>query len=189
MLYSIFKWLMFLINKIVFRLEIVGSEKIPEDGPIIIVGNHKSNMDPLMICSMVKRKISWMGKKELWENRFLRTILNAVGAFPVDRQGVDIDAIKKSMKILKEGGTLGLFPEGTRVKSFDESRIKHGVALIAQRTNSKVVPIYIEGDYVPFKKMRLIVRDVVDFKDVKKLTSEEYQDLSVEIMKKVYNGD
>lgn len=189
MLYKISKGLGFLIYKLFFNIQIIGSEKIPEEGPVIIIANHKSAQDPLLITSMVKRQIYWMAKIELFENKFLAKILYKLGAFPVDRDIADIAAIKKSILILRNNSVLGIFPEGTRVKEFDENMIKPGIAMIAQRTKSKVVPIYIEGNYKIFRKMRLIVRDPIDFSEIPKLTNEEYSKLSVDIMKKVYFGD
>ncbi len=189
MFYTILKTITFIIYKLVFNIEIIGSEKIPLDGPVIIIANHKNAQDPLLISSLIKRKISWMAKIELFENKLLARILYKLGAFPVDRDIADIAAVKKSMVILRNNSVLGIFPEGTRVGKFDESKVKPGISMIAQRTKSKVVPIYIEGDYKIFRKMRLLVRDPIDFADVPKLTNEDYLDLSVNIMKKVYYGD
>lgn len=189
MFYKILKIIAFIIYKIVFNIEIVGSEKIPSDGPVIIIGNHKSAQDPLLISSLVKRQIHWMAKIELFKNKFLEKVLTSLGAFPVDRDIADIAAVKKSMIILRNNSVLGIFPEGTRVGKFDKSKVKPGIAMIAQRTKSKVVPIYIEGEYKIFRKMRLLVRDSIDFAEVPKLSNDDYLDLSVDIMKKVYYGD
>lgn len=189
MFYKILTSLALIIYKIIFNIEIIGDEKIPLNGPVIFIANHKSAQDPILISSKVKRQINWMAKKELFENKFLSKILYKLGAFPVDRDIADISAVKKSMIILRNNSALGIFPEGTRVENFNENQIKPGVAMIAQRTKAKIVPIYIQGEYKIFRKMKLFVRDPIDFSEVPKLTNEEYTDISIDIMKKVYYGD
>lgn len=190
MLYNILRVVARFIHNIVYYPEIIGIENIPDQGPLIIVGNHKSLWDPIFLTSYVKnRKIHWMGKEELWKNKFLAFFLDSLGAFPVNRKSADIDAVKKSLRILKNNEVLGIFPEGTRVKKFDESMIKSGTGMIAQKTGSIVVPIYIEGDYKLFKQMKIKVRKPISFKEMPKLSNEGYRELSVDLMKKVYFGD
>ena len=84
-----------------------------------------------------------MGKKELFKNKFFNIFLNWLLVFPVDREVNDIGAVKKALRILKSGGVLGIFPEGTRVKEFNPENAKAGVALLALKSNSPVIPVYI----------------------------------------------
>ena len=188
MIYKIFKILALIVFKILYRCEIVGLENMPDQGPFIIAANHKSNLDPLMISALVKPQIRWMAKKELYENKFLAALMNSVGAFPVDRQANDIKAVKTAMKILKSNQILGVFPEGTRVKEIDPSKVKSGVALLAHRTKSKIVPIYVEGNYKIFRKIKVYVRPSIDLSEHKKLTQEEYHEISQEMIKIIYYG-
>ena len=174
----------------IYRLEVHGRENIPQDSErLIICGNHKSNLDPVAISAIFERQIFWMAKKELFENKFFGGFLTKLGAFPIDREGNDLAAIKKSLKILKNEDVLGIFPEGTRVKEADYTRIKSGIALIAQKTNSRVLPVYIEGDYKPFRKTRIYFRKPVKINKEIKHSPGELENISQDIMRIVYGDE
>lgn len=174
----------------IYRLEVHGRENIPQDSErLIICGNHKSNLDPVAISAIFERQIFWMAKKELFNNKFFGGFLTKLGAFPIDRQGNDLAAIKKSLKILKNEDVLGIFPEGTRVKEADYTRIKSGIALIAQKTNSRVLPVYIEGDYKPFRKTRIYFREPVKINKEIKYSPGELENISQDIMRIVYGDE
>ena len=174
----------------IYRLEVHGRENIPQDSErLIICGNHKSNLDPVAISAIFQRQIFWMAKKELFENKFFGGFLTKLGAFPIDREGNDLAAIKKSLKILKNEDVLGIFPEGTRVKEADYTRIKSGIALIAQKTNSRVLPVCIEGDYKPFRKTRIYFREPVKINKEIKYSPGELENISQDIMRIVYGDE
>ncbi|CDZ74462.1 1-acyl-sn-glycerol-3-phosphate acyltransferase [Peptoniphilus sp. ING2-D1G] len=189
MLYKILRILVLIIFKIIFRCEIIGAEKIPANTPVIISPNHKSNFDPFLVSALVKPQIHWIAKKELFEFKPLGALIYAVGGFPIDREKSNIKAIKTAMNILKNNKILGLFPEGTRVKKPDFENPKSGVALIAHRTKSTVVPMYIDGNYTPFKKMKLIVRDPMDLSKLPKAEQKDYDSISLDILKSIYGVD
>ena len=96
-----------------------------------------------------------MAKKEIFNNKILSFIVRRLGAFPVSRNEVDISAVKKSLKILKEDRVLGIFPEGTRVNKLDLNNAKAGVSLLAIRSKSPVLPVYIESNYKLFSKVKI----------------------------------
>ncbi|WP_138159759.1 lysophospholipid acyltransferase family protein [Peptoniphilus catoniae] len=189
MLYKIFRFIGLIFIKLLFRVELVGKENFPKEGPIIVAPNHKSNFDPIFVSCLIKTQIHWMAKKELYRSKILGYIVDLMGAFPVDRQATDIKAIKKAMGILKEKKVLGIFPEGTRVKNQDFSNPKSGVALIGHRTKSKIVPIYIDGNYKLFRKMRLVIRKPIDLSQTPKLNQKDYDDLALKILKSIYGVD
>ncbi|MBU5669166.1 1-acyl-sn-glycerol-3-phosphate acyltransferase [Peptoniphilus sp. MSJ-1] len=176
--------------KILYKLEIYGEENIPKDNKrLIICGNHRSNLDPVFISLAFRRQVFWMAKKELFEFKPLGWFLTKLGAFPVDRHSNDIKAIKNSLKILKNENVLGIFPEGTRVKEIDYNMIKSGVALIAQKTNSEVLPIFIESEYKFFKPIRVYFRPSVAIESTKKYDNEELEKISQDIMRMVYGEE
>lgn len=176
--------------KILYKLEIYGEENIPKDNKrLIICGNHKSNLDPVFISLAFRRQVFWMAKKELFEFKPLGWFLTKLGAFPVDRHSNDIKAIKNALKILKNENVLGIFPEGTRVKEIDYNMIKSGVALIAQKTNSEVLPVFIESEYKFFKPIRVYFRPSVAIENTKKYDNEELEKISQDIMRMVYGEE
>lgn len=192
------RWLMFykfvqvfigFFVKIIYRIEVLGIENIPlEDKRLIVCGNHKSNLDPVTLSAIFPRQIHWMAKKELFQYKILGGFLNKMGAFPVDRNNNDLKAVKTALKILKNEDVLGIFPEGTRVSEIDYTRIKSGVALIAQKTDSEVLPVFIEGDYKVFRKLKVYFRKPVKINKEIKYSNEELENISQDIMRIVY-GD
>ncbi len=153
--YRIIKFLLWLPLTIMHPTKIYGKKNLP-DGKAILSCNHRSNWDIVLYLLHTKKKIKILAKKELFKNKLFGAILRWLGGIEIDREANDINAIKACMKCLKEDKHLFIFPEGTRLK--DESmilgEIKSGMALIAIKTKTPIVPIWIE------KKPRLFRRSV-----------------------------
>lgn len=188
MFYTLVKSIAFVIFNIIFRIKVEGKENIPLEGRLVLCSNHSSNWDPLVIATVFSRKISWMGKKELFENKFLRVFLTNLLVFPVDRQVTDISAVKKALRILKTDEVLGIFPEGTRVKEFNPQNAKAGVALLALKSNSPVLPVYIKGNYKIFGRLYISIGEAIDYnkKYPGKLDMDQYSIISQDILAKIY---
>lgn len=188
MFYSLVRILLGSIVRIFYPIELINGEKIPEEGGLIISANHASNFDPIFISIGVKRQISWMAKNQLFKSKILGFLLGKLGTFPVDRDGSDIGAIRNSLRVIKEGRVLGIFPEGTRVKSFDLDNAKAGLALLAIKTKASIVPIYIDSSYRMFSKSRLYVGDQIDLSASiqGKASTEDYLNLSREVLNEIY---
>lgn len=129
-----------------------------------------------------------MAKKELFQNKFLDYVFRKLGAFPVDRKESDISAIKNALRVLKNDGALGIFPEGTRVEEFNLDNVKSGTALISIKSKSRILPIYIEGNYKLFSKINVYIGEAIDFSDYygQRLSSETYAELSKDVLKEIY---
>ena len=114
------------------RIKIIGKENIAPDGALIVYGNHQSIMDIFCLnLAFGSRKIIFMAKNSLFKIPIIKSVVKAYGAFPVDRSRADLSAIKNALRVLKEGKTLGIFPEGTRIASEADSDAKGGIAMIA----------------------------------------------------------
>ena len=131
--------------KLVYRMEVNGVENIPKEGPVIFCGNHRSYIDPPVIVVTAKRDLKFLAKEELYKNKFLAFLGWAFEAIPVKRDEKDIAAIKMSLKDLKQGKCIALFPEGTRNGLAKGEKVKDGVAFFAVRSGAKVVPCGIKG--------------------------------------------
>ncbi len=128
----------------IWRARGIDAENVPMDGPLIIACNHVSYLDPPVLGSFAPRPISYMAKAELFRIPILGPGIAAVGTYPVDRNGSATSAIRRSLEVLKSGGCIGIFPEGTR--NLDGSVEAHGgVALLASLSKAPVVPAAITG--------------------------------------------
>lgn len=144
MLYIITKIKFLIIFKLFFSLKVAGQENIPQDGPFIIVANHSSLLDPIILGVSIKPKIIFVAAAYLFEIRWLGYLLRKVNSIPVQREN-DIRAIKQSLKILQQGGVLGIFPEGGVDRQKDDLPIKAGAAYLATKVGVPIVPIRIKG--------------------------------------------
>ena len=160
--------------KLFFDVRVNGLENIPEEN-YILAGNHKSMWDVILLANSIPTNIRFMGKKELFDNPILENFFRKAGAFPVDREGIDINAIKTSLRLLKEGHTIGIFPEGTRNKTKAITLpFKEGVTRIAAKTGKVIVPFGIDGDYKLGKQINLNIGEPIDMTTIDKQHQTEY---------------
>lgn len=175
----------------IFDVKIHNKENLDKtSGGLIVCGNHISMIDPVILAISTKRSIHYMAKKELFENKFWSFIFRNLGAFPVDRQGVSLSAIKSSLKVLNNDGVLGIYPEGTRVKKgYDESNAKAGIALIANKAKVKILPVYVEGPYKFRGKINFYIGKEKDYFEnySGKMDTEKYTEIGKEILKDIYS--
>jgi 1-acyl-sn-glycerol-3-phosphate acyltransferase len=151
-LYKIAKAIYSKLLKILYNPTTKGTKNIPEQGPIIIVGNHKHAFDPIMVMSNTNRTIHYMAKESLFKGIHGK-ILESIGTIKIHRNKSNPIAIKEAEEILKQGGAVGIFPEGTRNRTNQELlKFRHGAVEIAKKTNTPIIPFAIKGDYKLFKK-------------------------------------
>ena len=170
MFYRFARFLLKIVFKIRYKLVVHGNTNLPET-PLVICANHINLWDPILLAIIFDRPIRFMAKKELFDNKFLGFLLNKFGAFPVDRDNVNIKTIKDAIKLVKDNEVLGIFPEGTRVKKVSEENMKTGVAMIASRAGAHVIPVFINSNYKFRSKVEVFVRDKIaisSFDDVSK---------------------
>lgn len=189
MFYDIVVKIAYFIFSIFFKLDVIGEDNILEEGSLVLCANHKNILDPILVSILFPRRIHWMAKKELFKNPILRFLIKSLGAFPVDREKMDISAVKKSLKTLTRGEVLGIFPEGTRVKEMNLDNAKSGASLLAVRSKSPVLPVYIESSYKLFKKVNIYIGEPMYlYKDLKgKPTPNEYSEMSKKILAEIYS--
>ena len=166
-IYTFIVLLYAIVVKIAFFMRIEGRENVPRDRNCVLMGNHQCILDPLMLALCVPdREIHFMGKKELWNNKLLGWAFTKVHGFPVDRGNMDMGAIRTAMNVLKEGDTLGIFPEGTRSRTGHMLPLLGGASMLALRSRCDVIPVYIDGNYRPFRRMTVRVGKPVEMDDL-----------------------
>lgn len=124
--------------------KVTGKEHVPLDGPLIVVANHQSNLDPALLSPSVPRRIRFLAKDSIFRVPIANWFLRTYGAFPLNRDGVDVTAHRWSVAHLKSGGALALFPEGTR-NPRGMGRAHPGVARLALSTKTRLLPVGITG--------------------------------------------
>jgi 1-acyl-sn-glycerol-3-phosphate acyltransferase len=127
------------------RMQRIGREHLPKSGPLLLASNHRSFMDPFVIGMLVRRPVYYMAKRELFEKRWQAWILNALGAFPVDRGTGDAAAMDTARAILRRGDCVVVFPEGTRIRRGPLGEPKRGVGRLALETGAPVAPVTVFG--------------------------------------------
>ncbi|PTQ55299.1 MAG: 1-acyl-sn-glycerol-3-phosphate acyltransferase [Candidatus Carbobacillus altaicus] len=143
-LYAFLKIIARPLFRLYHRLEVHGLEHI-NARPYIVVGNHMSYLDPVYIAAFYPEPLHFMAKRELFKTPFMRFLLTQLGAFPVNRAGYDLGAVKQALRLLKNKSSIGLFPEGTRTQRFLEGEFKQGAAFFAIKSGVPVLPVAIFG--------------------------------------------
>lgn len=167
-IYTLVVALYAVLAKILFFMRIEGRENIPKDRNCVLMGNHQCLLDPVTLALCVPdREIHFMGKKELFENPVLGWVFRQVHGFPVDRGNMDMAAVRTALGVLKNGDTLGIFPEGTRSRDGHMLPLLGGASLLALRSGCDVVPVYIDGRYRPFGRMVVRVGRPIETADLR----------------------
>lgn len=179
MLYKILQIIVWPFYRLFHPIKVVGKKNIPK-GKAILICNHYSNSDVVVLGTSIFRRQYFLAKKELFNKKFNSWFLKRMGAIPIDRQSIDLKAIKSCLNLLKKDKLLTIFPEGTRNKTEEALlEIKNGAGMIAIKSGAPIVPMWLEKKPKAFRKNRLIIG--------KPISMEEYQNkkLSNEVLEEV----
>lgn len=145
MLYTICKPIAVLLMRLLFRVQTRGAEHIPAAGPLLIVANHSSVLDPPIVGGVCPRQLTFLAKAELFRIPGLGGLIRRLGAYPLRREGADPAALRTAQRVLAEGRALLVFPEGTRGPEGVLREARLGAALLAMHSGVPVVPAYVRG--------------------------------------------
>lgn len=162
--YLIFTPLMRLLFRIYYNPKIINKKNIPKKGPIIIVSNHKHIYDQCPTIMATHRPIHYLAKKEYFDGKHA-WFFKLFCCIPVNREIKDTTATNKALEVLNNNGAIGLFPEGTRNKTYDLFLLplKFGAVSMAKKTNVTIIPSCVTGDY-KFHSKNLMIRYGSPFK-------------------------
>jgi 1-acyl-sn-glycerol-3-phosphate acyltransferase len=143
--------------RIFARVEVEGLENVPRTGTVILAANHISNFDAVVSGAWItvglrRRRIHWLGKRELFDWPVIGWAAAHGGVHPVNRGSADVESFRLATKILESGYVLFVFPEGTRSPTGELQEAKDGTAMLAMRTGARIVPIGINGSDAVWKK-------------------------------------
>jgi 1-acyl-sn-glycerol-3-phosphate acyltransferase len=145
--YELLKNSIYVGGVLFFRIRYWGRQNVPRQGPLLLVANHQSHLDPPLIGAGIPRPLNFLARQTLFDIPLLGRIIATVNAIPIDRQGVGLGGIKESLRRLKRGEGLMVFPEGTRSPDGEIQRFLPGFTALAVRTGAVIVPAAIEGAY------------------------------------------
>lgn len=175
------KTMYYCFYKVIYRIEKINERNIPSDGAYIVCANHINMLDALAVVSSSKRKVRFICKESMFKNKALGWALKLSDTIPINREKNDIESMKRSLKALKSGEILGVFPEGTRKGMEKNMKAKSGAAFLSLKTGTPVIPVGIQGTFKPFTKVKLVFGEPLDF-------SEYYgKEKDKEILEKVTN--
>ena len=183
----IIKFLYKILSKIIYRVEVIGKENLPKEKAAIICPNHVHFLDGPTLIANSKRKINVLAKEELFKNKFLSNCLRMLGMYPIKRGSAYIEAIKVSLKILKNNELLMIFPEGTRNGMAKGVKPKNGAVVMAIKAGVPIIPVGIIGNFKPFRKITIKIGKPIDYRSYKdKVKDKELMTkLTEELMKKI----
>lgn len=159
MLYAILKLLTVAFMRLFFRVEGRGRQYVPRRGPVLLVANHASVLDPPLVGAVTPRPVSFMAKAELFGIPLFGALIRRLNAHPVRREGADAGALRTALRLLADGAALLVFPEGTRAEGEGELRPpKAGAGMLALLSGATVVPVYIRGSGHAWPRGRKLFR-------------------------------
>ena len=174
------KSILAIVYRIAFRVKITG--QVPKEGSYILCCNHINYLDAAAIVLFNKRKVNFVAKEDLFMHRSLMWLGHLFDAIPIKRDMQDIEAMKRCLKVLKNGELLGIFPEGTRKGMEKNMKAKNGAAFMAIKSKAKVIPIGIHGTFKPFSKVYVNYGDPIDLTNFEK---EQLDEATEKIMKEI----
>lgn len=147
LLWNVSRLLTQFVFLLAFRARVFGQRNVPRTGGVLLVSNHQSYLDPVLLGLGVGRLVSYMARRSLFRNRLFGWLISALNAFPVTRGGRDTGALREAVNRLKAGWCLVVFPEGTRTTDGTIGELMPGLLTIAGRAEVPIVPVVIEGAF------------------------------------------
>jgi 1-acyl-sn-glycerol-3-phosphate acyltransferase len=130
-----------------FRLRCHGRERIPKTGGVLVVSNHQSQLDPIVVGLNFDRRLNYLARKTLFRFPLFRWLIESLDAIPIDREGTGLAGLKETLRRLKQGEMVLVFPEGTRTQNGEVQPFKPGFTTVARRAGVPILPVAIEGPY------------------------------------------
>lgn len=163
--------------RIVYRIECTGLENIPKDTPYILAGNHLNIFDSWLLITITNENLRFMVDKKLYNLRIEEWFFKKLGTFEVDpnpKEATDnFKALQTAVRLLKNGEKVVIFPEGKTHPMDVKYKFKEGATTIAKMSKTVIIPFGIEGTYKPFTKLKIVIGEPINFKELKLKNKEE----------------
>ena len=183
---GVVRWCFRMLFLILWRVRVHGLEKFPDSGPLLLLSNHQSNLDPMALGVVSPLPINYLAKRSLLKIWLVGWFLAWNDCIAIDRESNAIAGMKETLKRLKRREAVLVFPEGARSRDGDLQPIKPGFCMLAQRTKSTLLPIALDGGWQAFPpgafvprlgNLQVVVGDPIEFSQYQSLTNDELCDL------------
>jgi 1-acyl-sn-glycerol-3-phosphate acyltransferase len=173
----------------VFRIRVEGREHVPQSGSVLVLSNHQSNFDPVLIGLACDRRLNYLARDTLFGFAPFRWLIRSLDAIPIDREGVGLSGLKETLRRLKRGEMVLMFPEGTRTLDGRLGPLKPGFCAVARRAQTPLVPVAIDGAFDAWPRKRILPRySMLRIQFGQALTPQEVAAMTDdEIMAELYN--
>jgi len=151
--YRMVQWFFSTVLAAIYGLRATGRKNIPDQGAVMLVSNHLSHLDVLILGILLDRPLNFVARSTLFFFP-LGPFIHSLGAFPIQRDGIGAQGLKETLRRLKSGGIVTLFPEGTRTSDGQLSELKSGIALLAAKAKVPILPAAIAGSFEAWPKSR-----------------------------------
>ena len=145
--YQFLRSLIYMTGVLAYGVRYRGRENIPKTGPVLVVSNHQSHFDPPLIGAGCLRRMNYLARETLFGVKLLGWLIRTVDAIPIDRDGLGLNGIKESLRRLKRGEMVLIFPEGTRTRDGEVAPFRPGFTVLAARSKAWILPVAIEGAF------------------------------------------
>ncbi|MCP4707210.1 MAG: 1-acyl-sn-glycerol-3-phosphate acyltransferase [Planctomycetes bacterium] len=179
-----------------FGLRIFQRENVPKEGPVLLVSNHQSFLDPVLCGIGLPRELDYIARDSLFRNRLFARYIRSLNAFPIQRGQADIAAIRTVVNRLQQGRAMVLFPEGTRTRDGRISPLKSGFELISRRSGATTVPVVIDGAFETWPRtkkifsmgqIKVIFGEPVTPEQIKTMNRQDFVNLINQRMYRMHN--
>ena len=144
-----------------FNIRCHGREKVPPGGGALMLSNHQSHLDPVLIGLASDRRLNYVARKTLFRFAPFRWLIKSLDAIAIDREGSGLEGLKETLKRLKRGEIVLLFPEGTRTRDGEVHAMKPGFCAVARRAGVPIFPVAVDGAFDAWPRQRRLPRRAV----------------------------
>ena len=145
-----------LLATVLFRIRVRGREWLPREGGVLVLSNHQSHFDPVLIGLACDRRLNYLARESLFSFTPFRWLIESLDAIPIDREGLGLSGLKETLRRVKRGELVLIFPEGTRSRDGDIAPLKPGFSALASRAAVPLLPVAIEGAYDAWPRRQLL---------------------------------
>jgi 1-acyl-sn-glycerol-3-phosphate acyltransferase len=147
---------LYLWGVIFYGVRYSGTENIPPQGGVLVVSNHQSHFDPPLVGMGCRRRLNYLARNTLFGFAPFRWLITSLDAIPIDREGIGLTGLKESLRRLKRGEMVLIFPEGTRTRDGEIAKFRPGFTVLASRSRAAILPVAVEGPFRVWPRWRKV---------------------------------